>query len=69
MARGRGSPNARQQTRVLKFKCLFAGNEQRLVDAEGKPGQCTNREGGVEGQRHGSKKTRGVIWYWSAEKE
>ncbi|CAL8274746.1 unnamed protein product [Boreogadus saida] len=43
-----GSPNARQQ-----FKCVFDGDEQRLVNAECQPGRCRDQEGGVEGQRHG----------------
>jgi hypothetical protein len=58
MARGRGSPNARQQTRVLKFKCLFAGNEQRLVDAGGQPGRTRSHEGGVEEPRRGGE----MVW-------
>ena len=46
-----GSPNAQQQ-----FKCLFDGDEQRLVASQ--PGRCRNQEGGVEGQRHGSETVR-----------
>ena len=34
------------------------GNEKRLIDAGGQPGQCRNQEGGMEEQRHGSE----MVW-------